>query len=135
VADFERISIDFDVFKALTALRESPSDSYNDVLRRMLDLPSAEAVGPSPDDGDGAWHVGGVVFPTGTEFRARLKRKGTIHTARVEDGALVCDGESYDSPSAAASAIANHAVNGWKFWECRFPGRGDWIMIDSLRGE
>jgi predicted CopG family antitoxin len=31
-----QIDIDFDVFKALTALRQSEIDSYNDVLRRVL---------------------------------------------------------------------------------------------------
>lgn len=33
-----QIEIDFEVFKALTALRESESDSYNAVIRRLLGL-------------------------------------------------------------------------------------------------
>ena len=36
-----QIEIDFEVFKALTALRESESDSYNAVIRRLLKLPNA----------------------------------------------------------------------------------------------
>ena len=36
-----QIDIDFEVFKALTALRQSESDSYNAVVRRLLELPSA----------------------------------------------------------------------------------------------
>lgn len=36
-----QIEVDFDVFKALTALRESEVDSYNEVIRRLLKLPSA----------------------------------------------------------------------------------------------
>lgn len=35
-----QIDIDFEVFKALTALRGSESDSYNAVIRRLLGLPS-----------------------------------------------------------------------------------------------
>lgn len=35
-----QIDIDFDVFKALTALRYSESDSYNAVIRRLLALPT-----------------------------------------------------------------------------------------------
>ena len=34
------IEIDFDVFKTLTSLRESETDSYNSVLRRLLSLPT-----------------------------------------------------------------------------------------------
>jgi hypothetical protein len=36
-----QIDIDFEVYKALTALRGSESDSYNAVIRRLLGLPSA----------------------------------------------------------------------------------------------
>ena len=122
-------SIDFEVWKALTAQLESPSDSYNNVLRRILELPGREPVRVAPPEA-GSWQVGGVTFSHGTEFRGR--RKGKTHSARVDDGALVYDGRRFDSPSAAASAIAEHAVNGWKFWECHLPGRG-WTMIDSLR--
>jgi hypothetical protein len=39
-----QIDIDFEVFKALTALRESEADSYNAVIRRMLGLPSQNAL-------------------------------------------------------------------------------------------
>jgi hypothetical protein len=34
-----QIEIDFEVFKTLTALRESEADSYNSVVRRLLKLP------------------------------------------------------------------------------------------------
>jgi hypothetical protein len=36
-----QIDIDFQVFKALTSLRESESDSYNAVIRRLLSLEGA----------------------------------------------------------------------------------------------
>lgn len=130
--DFRTISIDFDVFKALTAKLENPSDSYNEVLRRLLALPSiAPTEGPrSVPDGRG-WVVGGATFPHDTEFRA--KYKGHTHTARVENGALVYEGKPFDSPSRAAMAITRNSVNGWIFWECRVPGRNTWFRIDSLR--
>ena len=35
-----QLEVDFEVFKALTAFRESESDSYNAVLRRLLGLPN-----------------------------------------------------------------------------------------------
>lgn len=40
-----QIEIDFDVFKALTAMRQSEADSYNAVLRRLLSLPVAQGLG------------------------------------------------------------------------------------------
>lgn len=51
------IEIDFDVFKALTALRESESDSYNAVIRRLLKLPgqaNASARSREPSGNSGA---------------------------------------------------------------------------------
>ena len=130
--DFHTISIDFDVFKALTAKLKSPSDSYNEVLRRLLALPpSAPTVGPRSVPDSRGWVVGGATFPHGTEFRA--KYKGHTYRARVENGALAFNGERYDSPSPAAMAVTRNSVNGWIFWECRVPGHSSWARIDSLR--
>lgn len=131
-SDFQTISIDFDVFKKLTEKLESPSDSYNAVLRRLLELQQATpAEGSRTEPEAKGWAVRGATFPNGTEFRA--KYKGYVHTARVEDGALAYNGERYDSPSSAAGAITGNSVNGWIFWECRLPGRNAWVRIDSLR--
>lgn len=127
------IEVDFDVFKQLTVRRATEEVTYNDVIRELLGLgqtkPSAAkgTTGPSPDD----WVAKGVRFPAGTEFRANYK--GQVRTGRVEGGALAVNGQSYDSPSAAAVAITGSAVNGWRFWECRFPGKSSWQLIESLR--
>jgi len=130
--DFQTISIDFEVFKALTARLESPSDTYNEVLRRLLDLPPKPAANASKLVNDSkAWVVGGATFPHGTEFRA--KYKGITYPARVENGALVYEGNRYDSPSPAAMAVTGNSVNGWIFWECKIPGRSSWVRIDSQR--
>lgn len=40
-----QIDIDFQVFKALTALRETEADSYNAVIRRLLGLPHQPPLG------------------------------------------------------------------------------------------
>ena len=39
-----QIEIDFEVFKALTALRQSEADFYNAVVRRLLNLPIGNAL-------------------------------------------------------------------------------------------
>jgi len=127
------IEVDFDVFKALTLRRPTESVTENDVLREMLGLPragrspTAVAIAPEP----GAWVSKGVRFPPGTEFRAHYK--GETHLARVENGALVLNGQRYDTPSAAAMTITGSPVNGWTFWECRVPGSAAWQMIKARR--
>ena len=127
------IEIDFDVYKKLTLLRETESMSYNDVLRDVFKLgptraKQPEVLPPSSDD----WVVKGVRFPAGTEFRVTYK--GKTYTAFVEGGALKLNGNRFESPSKAAMSITNNAVNGWRFWECRFPGKSVWQLMDSIRG-
>lgn len=126
------IEVDFDVFKALTTRRPSENVTENDVLRDLLRLPEKKqsvAVANNPAPGD--WVTKGIRFPVGTEFRAN--HKGQTYLGRVEDGALVLNGERFDTPSAAAVFITKNSVNGWTFWECRLPGRSSWEIIKALR--
>jgi len=135
------IEVEFDVLKALMAQRDTEAMSYSDVIRDLLQkvgklpmvagqtktpsLPAAAT--PSIDD----WICKGVRFPAGTEFRANYKDQ--IFYAKVERGGLVVDGTRTTSPSDAARVITKNAVNGWLFWECRFPGESRWKLIKSLR--
>jgi hypothetical protein len=73
----------------------------------------------------------GVRFAQGTEFRASYK--GKLHTAQAQSGAMVFNGQSYTSPSAAAMSVTDSAVNGWRFWECHLPGQSGWQLIENLR--
>jgi hypothetical protein len=127
------IEIDFDVFKSLTARRDSEDKTYNDVLRDLLGLSPREFNTATKDKTfqEGDWIPKGVHFPPGTEFRA--KYKGSLHRAKVEDGSLMLNGKKYNSPSSAAGAITGTFVNGWNFWECRFPGELHWKIIKTLR--
>jgi Protein of unknown function (DUF2924). len=127
------IDIDFDVYKALTLRRQTEEMTYNDVLRELLGLgPRKNQIAltdsaPSPGD----WVSKGVCFPFGTEFRAN--HKGKVYYGKVESGQLSVNGQYFNSPSAAADAITGNPVNGWNFWECRFPDKGSWQVIKSLR--
>ena len=126
------IEVDFEVFKALTALRPSEGVTENEVLRDLLKLPPKKPAhvssdGPAPGD----WVTKGIRFPAGTQFRA--KYKGQTYLAKVESGALVFDGNRFDSPSKAAMAITNTPINGWTFWESRLPDMSSWQMIKTLR--
>lgn len=127
------IEVDFEVYKQLTVRRPTEDVTYNDVIRELLGLEQSKqgavnkTAGPSPED----WVVKGVRFPAGSELRATYK--GRIHTGIVQGGSLVLNGKQYESPSAAAVAVTGSAVNGWRFWECKLPGKASWQLIDSLR--
>ena len=116
------IEVDFDVFKALTVKRSSEEITENDVLRELLGLP---ALRPSQSrknvaaerEGEKDWIIKGVRLPAGSEFRATYK--GRLTLARVENSALVLNGQRFDTPSSAAMSITNNPVNGWTFWEAR----------------
>jgi hypothetical protein len=41
---------------------------------------------------------------------------GDVAAEVTDDGALVLDGERFESPSAAAKAVTGTAVNGWNYW-------------------
>ena len=126
------IEVDFDVFKELTLRRPSEEVSENAVLRKLLGLQSKPTRQVSetelaPND----WIAKGVRFPLGTEFRAT--HKGQTHLARVDSGSLSLNGRRFESPSAAATAITGNPVNGWRFWECRLPGKSAWESLDAVR--
>jgi hypothetical protein len=128
----QTIEIDFDVYKTLTNRRRSEKETYNDVLRNILGLGlliTTERNSNHRSEGD--WITKGVRFPSGTEFRANYK--GNLYTAQVQDGSLYLNGKSYNSPSSAAISITGNSVNGWLFWECRFPGHNIWKNLKSIK--
>ena len=127
-----QIEIDFDVYKTLTGMRENEGITYNDILRRLLKLPSKTTVVPSPSPQQGrSFSSQGVELPHGTD--CRLKHKGQWCYGKISDGELVVDGKRYTSVSAPACVITGTSVNGWKYWEVRFPGQAEWQAIDTLR--
>jgi hypothetical protein len=145
-----QIEIDFEVFKALTARLESEADSYNEVIRRALNLPAADSsLRPGEVDfpglpaqidgsnalaqlvGGGVW-LSNVFFPNGTAFRATYK--GKTYRARIQNSQWIDDfGNIRTSPSDAASAISRTNVNGWRFWFVRRPHDEDWQRMDALK--
>ena len=55
-------------------------------------------------------------------FDIRCWYKGKLYKATVrKDGTILYKGESYNSPSTAASAITKRAMNGWATWDCATP--------------
>lgn len=125
-----QIDIDFDVFKALTALRESEEATINHVLRRLLKLP--ERAAPLTVAAQSGCNFKGVFFPEGTQFRATYK--GRSYTGEIKNGQWVDgEGKAQSSPSSAAYQITGSGVNGWWFWEAKRPTDGGWTAIGKLR--
>jgi hypothetical protein len=125
------IEIDFEAFKALTILRRTEDETYNDVVRRLLKLgaPKLALTSQKPSSG---WMSQGVHFPEGTQFRVTYK--GLTHIAAIKDGQWIGeDGHVRRSPSDAACAITMTNVNGWRFWSFKRPTDTSWRKMRVLQ--
>lgn len=137
-----QIEIDFEVWKALTALRASERHSYNDVLRSILNLESVQepesplvaAFDVKPNaflTARKGFYSRGLFLPDGTDLRAVYK--GESYMGQIVEGQWIDpSGNVFSSPSAAASAITGNNVNGLRFWEGRRPTDANWCRLDLL---
>ena len=124
------IEVDFQVYKELTARRDTEEITYNDVIRRLL-WPKERITARVAPIQNGATFKG-VFFPDGTQFRGTYK--GRTYTAEIKNGMWVgSDGVTRNSPSEAAVKITGKNWNGWRFWHCKRPGELSWQLIDGLR--
>ncbi|MFC1650500.1 DUF4357 domain-containing protein [Candidatus Latescibacterota bacterium] len=126
------IEIDFDVFKELTIRRKTEEITYNAVLREILGLvPITSQSAPEYSENNKPWICKGVTFPHNTEFRSFYQ--GEYYYGKADNGFMVVNGIKFKSPSPAAREITNNSVNGWVFWECKFPGDSSWVIMKKLR--
>lgn len=123
------IDISFDTYKELTMRRANETVTYDDVIRELLKLKPKIHAATAPTKKP--WIYKGVTFPHGTELRANYK--GAIHTAKIEDGEWIQNGQVRSSPSEAAHAVTGNSVNGWSFWEAKLPGEDRWRVLKSMR--
>lgn len=128
-----RIDVDFDVFKALTARRQSEQHTESAVLRELLGLPAIVSATPAPMNGSESegWTSYGVTLPNGTELRGTYK--GKCYIAKIENGQFTCDGIVYSSPSQARYAITQTGGNGWWFWTVKKDNSEEWEAMGFLR--
>lgn len=74
----------------------------------------------------------GVVFPEGTAFLAWYKDRP--YWGHVSNGAIDIAGERFPSVSAAACKVTGRPTcNGWDFWQCKMPGKTEFVRISKLR--
>ncbi len=129
----QSIKIDLEVYKIVESKRDSFEESPNDILRRLLGLPSLleESKTQEANDDRQGWAVGGVFIRKGTPIRSSYK--GHVVKAAVVHGGLEFNGKKYTSPSGAAMEATGNNVNGWRFWEYLDQDSGIWRQLDFLR--
>jgi hypothetical protein len=135
MSQYRTIEIDFDIHKLIEAERRSFDDPPNAVLRRLLKLP--DKANEQTVSAGRPWSSDGAVLPHGTSVRMTYSQK--LIEGEIVDGKWVSEGRSFDTPSAAASAIAttkdgqNTTLNGWNYWKAKKPGSTEWVSINNLR--
>ncbi len=134
------IDIDFDIHKLIEAERKSFEEPPFHALRRLLGLGAVPAatVDETPPDGR-PWRDGPVEVPHGSGARMMYDRGRQVYEGKFLDGKLVVNGQEFTSLSSAAQALAvtksgsSTFLNGWLYWEAKFPGETKWRRLDDLR--
>ncbi len=68
-----------------------------------------------------------------------MRYNGRLHEGEIADGKWIVEGQSFDSPSGAASGIAvtkkgrKTKLDGWILWHVRLPGETTWMRLDAVR--
>lgn len=133
------VEVDFDIHKLIEMERRGFEDSPNAALRRLLGLPDANEIGEAPmRHGEGrGWRSGEVHLPSGTELR--MTYGGRTHVGVVDGESWAVEGKRYNSASGAASGVAltkagkHPRLDGWMYWEAKFPGSLEWLRLSDLR--
>lgn len=130
--DFTKIDIDVEVHKAMEARRASFQQTPNDILREVFGLGKAKpAQAPPAEKPNKYWAPKGVPFAPGTVLQAHYR--GRTMEGTVEAGGLRVRNKLFATPSAAACAVTNNNVNGWRFWKYFDEQRDKWRYITELR--
>ena len=132
------ITISTDVFARIWALRDEGEGTEDEVLRRVLEVPTAADTSPgaepsAPMAGGGVRDPrSGVHFPEGFEIFRNYK--ATEYRARATQGQwlLLNDNQRYPSLHKLSSAVVEGNENSWMNWKFD-DGTGKSALIDKLR--
>ena len=146
-----QIEIDFDIHQMIELERRGFEEPPYLALRRLLklresdlDRPSGQPKEVSPEhrpkaDGGQPFFADGVVVPHGSLARMKYARGTQVYEGQFLDGKLVVNGVSYSALSPAASALGitkkgtTTSLDGWLYWEAKFPGESKWKRLWDLR--
>ncbi len=146
-----QIEIDFDIHQMIELERRGFDEQPYIALRRLLKLSeskleqasakhSEELKTISADSATGRPFVeDGVSIPHGSLARMEYGRGTQLYEGKFLDGKLVVNGVAYSALSRAASALGitksgdTTSLNGWIYWEAKFPGSSTWKKLSDLR--
>jgi hypothetical protein len=138
------IEIDFDIYKLIEGERKGFDEPQYIALRRLLKLPEkqiVEVVEAVPMGEGRSWREGLVEVPHGALARMEYDRGRQVYEGKFLDGKIVVGGNSYESLSEAAKALAvskkgaSPSLNGWKYWSAKLPGEQKWRSLWDMRAE
>lgn len=139
----QAIEIDWEIHQKIEAARRSFVEPPYVALRRLLGLPEPEPspTQPAPEAiGAGApWVEANVTVPHGSAARMEYDRGKQVFEGQFLNGRLVVNGQSFKTLSAAATALAvtkngdRTNLNGWNYWQARFPGETNWRLLRDMR--
>lgn len=137
------VLVDFEIHQKILSAMQGFSETPNDVLHRLLDVPKktvsepAHSGPPSSSLNSGrAWVSGAIILPHGTELTMTFH--GKVFEGVIDNGRWLVDGIRHGSPSGAAGHIAEtnggqRFINGWRYWSVKRPGDEDWTVLSLLK--
>ncbi|WP_375395833.1 hypothetical protein [uncultured Sphingomonas sp.] len=139
---FTAIDIDFDIYKLIENERRGFEELPFVALRRLLKMPEPDKKenqqSATAEDGR-PWRMGRVEIPHGSLARMEYDRGRQIYEGQFLNGKLVVNGHEFPTLSSAARALAKTKngqppnLNGWNYWQARFPGETEWRSLDEMR--
>lgn len=112
----KKLIVSNDVFDAVVASKKTADE----IIREALQMTSS-----------GLNTREGVFLPEGTDLLAWYKDRP--YYAKVRDNQIEIMGENFNSVSAAAKRVTKSQVNGWTFWQCKLPGKSEFVSMEKLR--
>ncbi|MCB5946027.1 hypothetical protein [Acidocella sp. KAb 2-4] len=135
----QNIQVDWDIYKMIQTERRSFDEPDYVALRRLLKLPPGEESPKLVPQPGLPWVEDNVEVPHGALARMEYLRGTQVYEGQFLNGKLVVNGNSFDSLSAAASALAvtkdgsKPSLNGWLYWKAKFPGESIWRSLGAMR--
>ena len=146
-----QIEIDFDIHQMIELERRGFDEPPYVALRRLLKLSGiggeqAQVKAKEPpqisakaEENGKPFYADGVLVPHGSLARMKYARGTQVYEGQFLDGKLVVNGISYSALSPAASALGitkngtTTSLDGWLYWEAKFPGETNWRKLSDLR--
>lgn len=136
------IKIDLEIYQKIWAERRNTDESDNDILRRLLALPSAPGSGTKQqsvavESKGRSWIWKGVTLEAGTLLH--MEYLGRLSDGEVRDGQWWIGDKAFDTPSQAAKMLnrtredKEPSLDGWKYWYIKRPSDDGWVLLDALR--